>query len=93
MVQIVEFAILLYVSGHIIFHRKLSYSQGLENHENYTFIDVSFSYKYFSGKEQTDENVNLQRQLSKWDIPVVFKPFADIARKQLISDQYLQFEQ
>nr|XP_018903294.1 PREDICTED: UDP-glucuronosyltransferase 1-9-like [Bemisia tabaci] len=79
--------------GHQLFVISPNVVPGLEHHENYTFIDVSFSYKYFSEKEQTDENVNLQRQLSKWDIPVVFKPFADIARKQLVSDQYLQFEQ
>ncbi|CAH0393636.1 unnamed protein product [Bemisia tabaci] len=64
------------------------------NHKNYTYIDVSFSYKYISDEEANDDDtMNLQGQLSKWDIQEIVKPFTDIARKQVLSEQYRHFEQ
>nr|XP_018914531.1 PREDICTED: UDP-glucuronosyltransferase 2B7-like isoform X2 [Bemisia tabaci] len=66
-------------------------TSGLNENRNYTFVDVSFSYKYFSDEKQDDETYYMQEYISKWDFPSQFSAYFDIGRKQLLSEAHLQF--
>ncbi|CAH0389903.1 unnamed protein product [Bemisia tabaci] len=75
--------------GHEVFFVSPNPIPGLG--ENYTFVDLSFSYKYFK-KEENDEAVNLEQQISRWDFVKVFVPFAAVPEKQFISQPLVEFQ-
>nr|XP_018903292.1 PREDICTED: UDP-glucuronosyltransferase 2B18-like [Bemisia tabaci] len=78
--------------GHELFVISPNAVPGLSHHENYTFVDLSYSYKYFS-EGDTDDTVNLQRPWSKWELPKVFEPSYELTKNQLRTDNFLRFKQ
>nr|XP_018909896.1 PREDICTED: UDP-glucuronosyltransferase 2A1-like isoform X2 [Bemisia tabaci] len=73
--------------------QKFVIMRGLTGHVNYTHVDLSFSYQYIPDENNAeDAGVNLQRIWSKWELPLLWKALARIARKQLQSETFLQFD-
>ena len=64
--------------------------QGMANNSNYTHVDLSFSYEYFSEKKG-DDTVNLQQRISRWDLPKVMENFAKVTKRQFLSEPVKNF--
>ncbi|CAH0395115.1 unnamed protein product [Bemisia tabaci] len=79
--------------GHELYVISPNAVPGLEKHDNYTYVNTSFAYAYIPDENNADEEVvNFQRHWSKWEFPKVWKAFADIPRRQLLSEAFLQFD-
>nr|XP_018896852.1 PREDICTED: UDP-glucuronosyltransferase 2B7-like [Bemisia tabaci]XP_018896854.1 PREDICTED: UDP-glucuronosyltransferase 2B7-like [Bemisia tabaci] len=79
--------------GHELFVVSPNVVPILANHSNYTFVDVSFSYQYYAhSTEKKDDVADLQRKLSKYEVLSFFVPYADIPRKQFLSEEFLNFK-
>nr|XP_018901073.1 PREDICTED: UDP-glucuronosyltransferase 2B18-like [Bemisia tabaci] len=77
--------------GHQVFAVSPNIVLGLEGNENYTYVDVSFSYEYFSDVK-TDDVVNFQREIPKWGIKDFMVPMAEIPGKQFLSEPFKKFK-
>nr|XP_018896827.1 PREDICTED: UDP-glucuronosyltransferase 2B7-like [Bemisia tabaci]XP_018896828.1 PREDICTED: UDP-glucuronosyltransferase 2B7-like [Bemisia tabaci] len=77
--------------GHELFVVSTNAVPGLEQNPNYTFVDVSFLYKYYSD-EKKDDVVYLQEEKSKWKLMDLFKPLAIISREQFLSEAFIKFQ-
>nr|XP_018911798.1 PREDICTED: UDP-glucuronosyltransferase 2B2-like [Bemisia tabaci] len=82
----------LITRGHELFVISPNPVPGLDNHENYTFVDLSFSYKYFSDDTQDDDTFNMQKPITRWEFTLQFPALAGIPRQQLLSDAHLRFQ-
>nr|QPA18393.1 UDP-gluconosyltransferase [Trialeurodes vaporariorum] len=75
--------------GHQLFVISPNVVPGLE--KNYTYIDVSFTYDVFSEDGDSDDTVNTQQQMSKWELPITFKAFNNLPSVQFDSPQFKTF--
>lgn len=89
LLQNIDFPIKLYAFSIFLF--QFITLQGLEQNPNYTFVDVSFLYKYYSD-EKKDDVVYLQEEKSKWKLMDLFKPLAIISREQFLSEAFIKFQ-
>ncbi|CAH0389711.1 unnamed protein product [Bemisia tabaci] len=76
--------------GHEIFSISPNVVPGMANNSNYTHVDLSFSYEYFSEKKG-DDTVNLQQRISRWDLPKVMENFAKVTKRQFLSEPTKNF--
>nr|QPA18388.1 UDP-gluconosyltransferase [Trialeurodes vaporariorum] len=74
--------------GHQLFVVSPNVVPGLA--ENYTYVDVSFSYKYVS-EEKGEETINLQTQITKWGVLKLMESVFTIPGRQFKSSAFLQF--
>lgn len=71
--------------------------QGLES-RNYTYIDLSFSYKPPKSSNLNNDNdedaefEDFQKQLSFWDILDVFSKVCSVPARQYKSEPFLEFQ-
>nr|XP_018896851.1 PREDICTED: UDP-glucuronosyltransferase 2A3-like [Bemisia tabaci] len=81
--------------GHKLFVAGPNTVPGLEQNENYTFVDLSFSYNLLKNENGDGViKITTQRQLSKWEVgSAILSPVTDLAKSQLTSDQFLRFKQ
>ncbi|CAH0395388.1 unnamed protein product [Bemisia tabaci] len=77
--------------GHELFVVSPNAVPGLEHYANYTYVDISFSYKYFSDKKE-NETVVLQQEISKWAYVQTHEKVANIHRAQFLSEAFFQFQ-
>nr|QPA18381.1 UDP-gluconosyltransferase [Trialeurodes vaporariorum] len=78
--------------GHQLYVVSTNAVPGLE--KNYTYVDVSFMYKYLATKSEDkgEENVNLQVQHTKWNVPsALFTLYSKMAAMEFNSTQFSKF--
>nr|XP_018907463.1 PREDICTED: UDP-glucuronosyltransferase 2B18-like [Bemisia tabaci] len=77
--------------GHKLFVISPNAVPGMESNHNYTYVDLSFSYENFS-ERKSEDTVNLQTHISKWDLPALMQNFARMAKRQFLSKQFQEFK-
>ncbi|CAH0391321.1 unnamed protein product [Bemisia tabaci] len=79
-------------SGHEVFVVSPNKVQELEQHDNYTFIDVSFSYKILAD-ELKNSVLSLKGEMSNYEmLKIGWAAIAKAAESQFGSETFLQFE-
>nr|XP_018900337.1 PREDICTED: UDP-glucuronosyltransferase 2B18-like [Bemisia tabaci] len=77
--------------GHEVFLISPLQISSLEQHGNYTFVDVAVPDETFSDNRQND-TVNFQRPRSAWQMLEIFAQLAELPRKQFLTDSFLNFK-
>nr|XP_018913220.1 PREDICTED: UDP-glucuronosyltransferase 2B31-like [Bemisia tabaci] len=81
----------LVAKGHSVFAVTPNFIPGLGS--NYTHVDASFTYKYLREKAKELSDSDVVKEVSKWDNVPGVRLISECAKRQYLSEQFLQFQQ